>query len=83
MNGCVYLRASLNFTFTPAKLFDESHRMTVITKLCLYCRHYLHFIFPNTNRTFILLHELLQNNTSNLESNSKLCDLTSMNKVLN
>jgi hypothetical protein len=58
--------------------------MTVITKLCPYFRPYLHFTFSNKrNWTFTLLDELLQINTSSLDSHSKLRDLTSMIKVLN
>ena len=62
MNRSVYL------TVTPVKLFDESYLVTVITKLRLYCRHSLYFIFANRNWTFILLNELSQNSASNLDS---------------
>jgi hypothetical protein len=57
--------------------------MTVITKRYLLYRHYLHFKFSNSNWTFTLLDELLENNTFNLDSNNKLRDLTSMTKLLN
>jgi len=57
--------------------------MTDITKLCLLYGHYLHCTFYSRNWTFTLLNKLLENNTSNLDSDSKLRDLTSMTKVLN